>query len=368
MLFKLSPDLTKMILVSQSDLPEEVTNMLNVISLSIRSGKHYFFADRKTLRKLSKLAGLTEISHRIFFHLYNNSSELKQVDNLTSLKVILDRTNLSYALYTESECKNIFIPIDEIVNLNCTQKTRLLCEDMTDAQFYTLITKYYLKKNNLQNIRIHPIPQGGGGQNIEKEFKSISESCSEFCLCIVDSDKKSPSTDFGDTYKSLISHYDHNKHALCEVFPLGVREIENIIPLYFINKIYGDDVNFTKLITVHQNIFNTHKNSRDYFDFKNGIKWRNIKDQKRTHEKYWYNIVDSANLLTTLNPSSLDKDHIILRGYNSHLLKKTIQYFEENFDNIITELELESRDEKIWNEISKHIINWCCSYPKIFAC
>jgi hypothetical protein len=323
MLFKLSDQLNENIIKSPEGLPDEVCCMLNILALSVRSGEHYFFSNRKVLKCLSTLDRLDDISKRVFNYLYSNSSELKRIESIVSLRAILDFSDVIVCeVCSETGCKSIYIPIGELIDLHFIRATRLLCEDLNDTKLYEWITKYYLTKNSLRHIKINLNPQGGGGRNIERAFESIIDSRSEFCLCIVDSDKKSPDNDFGNTCKALQQHHNREEHFVCDIIPLDTREAENLVPFYFIENIYNEDCNYTEVISIHKDFFSKQNEARDYFDFKNGVKWKNIRNNQLASEKYWYRILEFENLLANINPDCVDEEKIILKGYNSQFFKK----------------------------------------------
>jgi hypothetical protein len=122
----------------------------------------------------------------------------------------------------EEGCKVIRMPFHYFHDSALIQKTFFLTENLSDATFYRRVAKIYLRWKKLKGIKIIFQPQLGGGATTARTYQLIQDRQEHFCLCFLDSDKKSPNSPLGETAKAVKRIDDLNK-PLCEYFVINVR-------------------------------------------------------------------------------------------------------------------------------------------------
>ena len=160
------------------------------------------------------------------------------------------------------------LPLSFFKKTSSIQPISILGENTSDITFFTRITEELFPQTKLK----YNIVNGGGSDtgntlaNLQKRFI--------FILVIIDSDKKYINAEYGDTYNSVEKAYNKKlKHVT--FYPLDVHEIENLLPFSFLltttNK---EGKNFLKRLKKD----NHAKEILRYYDIKNGIKLKDIKN------------------------------------------------------------------------------------------
>jgi hypothetical protein len=177
----------------------------------------------------------------------------------------------------------------------------ILDENLDDITVYAKITEIYQQNNQLNQINLQYLPQGGGGQEITTAFQTIFDSQDKFCLCISDSDKKSPHHNKGSVSTGLSKIMD-SAESICYWLSLNVRAIENLFPISFYQDAFGLDVNKLDAIKFLQTINNSSfSDARKYLQMREGLTLFEIfesanKGQQNLHQ-YWFRVVVGISYL-----------------------------------------------------------------------
>lgn len=242
----------------------------------------------------------------------------------------------------------------------------IVCENVSDFDFYICMTEKINENLYNQNFHINVLPFNGGGSTTVVSLKHVKDY---FCLTICDSDIKYEGCKRGNTCKDIFDYVSSlrmsGKNNIW-MHTLTVHEAENLIPFGVLKKISPKGV--IKQIT---NI--KSKNYGDtflsYFDFKEGFKesiYRKIKSlNDDVFIKYQKLLLDvgkkEADLKRILKKKySKGKDNCIIPGLGPSVLSDTISYIDTN--NVsCQDLAIDSYQQKDLNEISSKIWSLGCA-------
>lgn len=239
------------------------------------------------------------------------------------LSKIVDDLTFNGELYKvmETKCMIVEHVMDYHNNLNIIYisisklkvpivETKLLGENITDANFYQELTKLFIsQKNNLYRGEIKCETVGGGGATTSNTLSAIASSCKYFCLCITDSDFDGEKVT-SDTPRKVEEFCSQNDGSFSH-YKLPCRELENLIPPEYYRRILiGDEI--AKIDRLIQLGFETQR----FYDYK-----QNFGD--RIFERYY------------------DGDFKIHR---QSFYKELPFIYKENHEKLI-----------------KKIIEWCCA-------
>ncbi len=250
-----------------SNINDDALSAIQNIAECARDGRHIVLAKRSLLQKLSAIEKLSDIDRRCFLQVSKKITQYGDIGlNFHTYIVVVSGKE-------EFKIKNIDgntiyeVPIHYFKSSTSLQSTLLICEDLTDCDFYDFLGKRYIEKSKL-NYRIGFTKIGGGGANTEVNYESHLKSCNTPCITIVDSDKKSDDAAVGKTAYNVCKIYEECKNAhITSTYVLPVREKENLIPpmLY-----YEIDKNDSRKILL--DIYKLSPDIYYYGDIKSGLK------------------------------------------------------------------------------------------------
>lgn len=351
----------------------DIVSALDLIAHSRRLGKHIVFAKREVLKFLVTCNLLSEISRRVYQKIYNELPTLFYLKKIHfSVEVVLDDV---LELIERDNSKIIRACVKYFSDFSILTETILLSENHDDLIFYKRLASAYIKWNDIGNICIRYDARSGGGHTTARDFENLQSSRQRFCLCILDSDKKTPNLDRGDTAKSVLKIND-SKQPLCDIYILNVREIENLIPSSVYREVYVDDVNKLTAINFIETIDNSPYNEiRKYLDIKEGLKLYKIliEEPQKEFRKYWLSFAQSfRDKLPSECYTCLDNEVCsqgcskkcqcyITFGFGNNIVKKVEdKYLNKDISIFISD---NVRDE--WEKLGSVITFWCCASSQI---
>ncbi len=359
-----------------------VLEALEMIALARREGKHLVFAKRDVLKSLLNCSALSKRTRQVYSKIYAQLAEMQvYLQTFTRrVEVIALDTGLSSRL--EKHCKVISVPARYFCDSALIQKTVLLTENLDDATLYQTITQIYLKWNKLKGIAILFEAYAGGGSTTEKAYQLIQDKQERFCLCLLDSDKKSPNSPLGNTAKD-VKKIENTNQPLCEYFIVGVREIENLIPTQLYSTVSSGDVNRMPCVHFLEQLEKTSiAEARKYLDIKNGLKLNEILQASKNSPfskdwMNWLNNVSSLNIKyikkTCLKNKACLKgkncDCIITTGLGDKILEAVIKVIETPTKDQPTQQKIVEMVDPLlkaeWEPIGEMITAWCCRTSRI---
>lgn len=241
------------------------------------------------------------------------------------------------------------ISIDFFEKTSSIQPLHMLCENALDVDFFINICKMYFQYTNINYIAYN-----GGGSDTAQNLKRLQNS-NILSLVIVDTDKRFPNDDFGETYKKVEKASRRKvKHVIFKT--LNFHEIENLLPYSFLFKITnykGRD--FLKKIA---SIGDDAKEVLRFYDMKKGITLDAI--QK---DELYYNFAEQLyNKLYRRNKDNFKKyiDSLI-RKQNNAVFPPIRQDAINQYLNDKNKYYTNNYFENEWRMLAKIILTFSCA-------
>jgi hypothetical protein len=181
----------------------DAINAVELIAHAYRMGNHLVFAERGTLSVLKECASLSDLNRQIYAHMYNRFPQTGSYRKAFFRRVEVVAGEGILERYEAEECKVIRISADYASNLSLVNETVFLAENQDNIKLYNTIAKVYLVWSDLGRIHIRNEPRGGGGHTTAVEYQAIQNRKERLCLCISDSDRKTPDANMKNTAKAL---------------------------------------------------------------------------------------------------------------------------------------------------------------------
>ncbi|WP_013325124.1 hypothetical protein [Gloeothece verrucosa] len=389
-----------MLLVLDPSLINEINNkkvqiVFELIAQSRCQGNHIVISDRNTLNCLKKCDFLSSVAQMVYTQLYSDLPDFSvYLENLkNSILIVLDDV-LEFQANSKCELTNGTItlePRDGFQVIKASYRyfsygsftpTILLTENRIDGEIYHQITKLYNKHKKIR-FDIKSEIRTGGGNSTKDELRAIQktlqdiETENKLCLCIIDSDKKSPNdSNLGDTAKAVQEVYEQLKsNILVKWICLEVKELENLFPIAWYEQVFTQDKNKNKSLSLLKQL-EKHE-ARKYISMKKGIYLYDILQysvQDSSLHQYWIEFIQSLEIETVI--SCLEQLQclrgkqactcVIMPGFGTDILIKMI-------DNCVKERSLTKcndieQDELLkleWERIRQVVTDWCCALPPI---
>lgn len=259
------------------------------------------------------------------------------------------------------------MPYSHFSKLEASVKAVVIGEDLNDVKFIEHVLKWFIAGTR-SNIHYSYHALGGNGKNTYRVVQNELDS-NHITICIIDTDMKYPNftPDLDSTYSLCLSV--GSDVAFYKFVSLNVHEIENLIPLNYIDTFdiwttgnYNDAHN--------KHAFDFLRTQADsllpYFDYKKGIRKTTELTENADYmafaEKCFSVNIDKisayADFVTYL-ASIADKGIVyeqLLGG--SGILTRTIKLIESS---ICPAPALEAFQEYDWRIIGQNMLNWCVS-------
>lgn len=283
--------ITSDIIDKANEEDQRCVQLIKLLDWTIVQGKHLVFGEKKDLDRIMGLDLDTKLNG--FKYILNQYATIGSI--VDQLKWHAE-FSLKEQSHRDVNHKTICINIDDLPLFDVYKETHLLCENLSDINFYDYVLKFYkkLKEININN-KYYPIL--GGGSTTHKVYRSEILKKNAFVVCIADSDKRSPNGSLGDT-ANVIQKVDRQEPFNAFFYHLEeVTEVENLIPINIYEKYISEQVGkeqkekFLKIKTIGQHC----SQYLDYFDMKKGITIKNILEEGE-NAKYQKKIATSIQL------------------------------------------------------------------------
>lgn len=347
-------------------------SMLEKLALAIKYQKHLIFAELSLLDRILNLVNLDPMSKSQYLKIKNRYSEIGQVCSLLTFKALVLISGNNYRHAT-----GIVINAANSERLEVYEECHLLTENLIDGEFFEYLKDRYIISRGT-SWPICYMPQMGGGSTMAKVYQMEILRGQHFCLSILDSDKKWPTAQKGDTWKLIRDvdkdcYYGDGKGSdgcyayNCSYYAMEeLRELENLIPIDVLksmpslknNQLLSMDIDLsyhdmksgllirTLVEGDYQNYLHTVYNEfpdiiADIDDYVAYRKTFHAKDKEG-----YENACGRAKLSIGLGPKIME--HVLTDASNEL----------RNLD--FTKLSLEQQHE--WTNIGRKIFEWCCSF------
>lgn len=249
--------------------------------------------------------------------------------------------------------------------LDASGQTMAIGEDLNDVKVFEHILKWFISRTHSNfHYSLHPL--GGNGRNIHRVVQNELNS-KHITICIIDTDKKYPNdTPAPDSTYSLCLPVG-NGVPYYQFVPLNVHEIENIIPLNYIDAF---DVWTTGTATDVRNkrAFDFLRSQANdllpYFDYKKGIH----KTTELTSNADYTDYAEKCFLVNSDKTSAYANFTTYLSGIGdkgivyeqllggSGILNRTVALIDSPSCPAPV---LEAYQEADWCVIGQNMLNWC---------
>lgn len=332
-----------------------VVDGIQVLAFMLRSGVHLVSGDREVLGALSEFSDISSSARAIFKKSVARHAQAGSVFNAMSVYALIDfgRDGL------ETSCENnktvIKIPIGYVANLIAQASTDIVYEDVNDAVVYGVVANWYSNAIlNNPNLPTRSTPVQGGGSRTYVTYNLKQQDAKTFCLCITDSDKKYPDDEPGETSSKVRAIEDASK-PLSFHLDLDFHEIENLIPLGFLDGLAGTNEAKSIIAELRKAEANQEKVAKLYWDFKKGLRGHYAKTCEG-FRGYWYQALDAEPLACDVECTPNKCDCFLIRPWP---LKQDLRSAIERRE-VMDPSECEII-HGLWSEIGKTIISWTIS-------
>ena len=371
MYIEISDDLVRDAIDKSTQTVNDSRDVLLLMAIAARSGKH--IVSVPCLKEKAIVKALLEVIPKPYIEGLRRVESIHYI--LSSLKKELSNyAVLSYDRRPVNDSRAIIVNPQKYKNFEAHVETQLLTENLMDASFFEYIIHYFMRMHQLQaRYCFHPL-MGGGGTTADVLHKEI-ERGQYFCLVIVDSDRKTPDSDYGETATRVIQEMDGEKPFHCSLYIMKkVMEVENLIPITVIKDTFGQ-----------RGDFDAYMMCPSFFDLKKGLTLDALYDDNVYD--YWKNrFCDAQTLFQQRNQAKTvansrkqyreyienhDLKKVLKCGMGSDLLDCCVNTYscKSNIDlqklrhrlmNISTD-DLTSCQKEEWEAIGKIAFSWTCA-------
>jgi len=346
-------------------------------------GKHSIIGDRETLQKISECTNLSLNARRIYNKISYKSAQFDAY--LSAVTKYIEVINPC----VEPKLQSINCSNKQIIRVGphffkdsaLSQKTILLCENLSDAAFYKKIAHVFLiwRRHSIVGANIVCDYRGGGGNTIADEFIEIQNQKERICLCIVDSDRIAIGGKIGNTANRIKSESNVNC-VITEFLIIDLHEAENLIPNSLLSSLCSSDISKQKALILLEKIQGSSVSDiRGFLDIKNGTSMKKILDIESLNDKEFWNrrLTKIPDIFDRVKPYCFSEKYCIESdnkrcccrisfGFGMNILEQTVKQLNEMSDHEVSrKVTGDMREE--WEKIGQIILNWCFAESPIRA-
>lgn len=357
--------------LQKSAVDHQLIDLLEDLARHRQSGVHLITGSRSLLKTITNLSNLSRKSSDVYLFVLEELTQLRNVTTLLARRIEVTDEYATNVITNSDGSQTFQIPYRKLQKLSIFNKTILLSENLLDSKIYAHIADAYLAMNGLRGIKLDFEKRGGGGSTIADEYHEIQQNQERLCLCVVDSDKKTPNSTIGSTAKNVTAKDDSNI-LLCEVAIIEPRDIENLFPASVLREIV-QEASKLSMIEVLETIDScpTNPDARYHLDIKKGITLGEVLHAPAQEEfhKYWKTILArhgfSKNCACSVSANCNSPGEctcIIAEGLGD----KIAEVFFDKFLNVSSSHKVIERVSTIehlrsnWESIGRIIAAWGC--------
>lgn len=278
----------------------------------------------------------------------------------------------SFQVREGPNCRVIRLSASYLADPSLIDKAVLLCENLTDTHLYMHPSEAYLHWSNIGHITLRYDPRLGGGQTTSNVYESIRCASNRLCLCIVESDRKTPNDDLGGTARAARAVHCRGNQPLCELLILEERAVENIIPtVMFQNALSSDNSRMLGVLFLENLESTAFAGARAYLDMKHGLKLGEIMHAPRNSHfvNYWMPVaralrgkaatVDPRCWATPRCDTSTDCCCALAPGLGESILEDVCEFLVCKSSAKKAEM-VPNHLRPRWETIGQLVVAWCC--------
>lgn len=343
---------------------------LECIFKATHFGIHYVYCSRTVADFLyTQEQQFTRLSFGVIKQVRNELTQSRQIFERITTKIFID---LSASGFINSNDGTWRVHLLNFEAHELSHKTLLVCEDVTDGKILIRAAECHQINIGLKSVMcISADLRHGGGGSIGIVLNYIIENEKKICICIVDSDKKSPDSALGGTALSCKKVADKSKHLL-KLIILDSRELENVVPFRIsIEALTSNNTNHDNFIFYTDNA--AFHEMLQYCDFKNGtcLNWVRSLPENSHERNYW----DGILTLITAHGFSIDEstNKSCDDGCKISTGQCNWKFFHSLPDRILrridelplsshkfAELCKSSQNNAEWLRLGQHVFEWAC--------
>jgi hypothetical protein len=347
------------------------------IAIAAREGKHILLGSRDLLQRLSTLSCISAGSAASIKKCKEQVPEYANLKKVVSdyVQIMPDGDDM---INIVNKQRIINVPLRKFTDTSLIQESVLIGENLIDCDFYKIVAEVYASNNKLGTLKICYEGRLGGGSTIVDVYQMTQEENKRPCLCIADSDKKFPSSNFGKIIKKLEKINDETK-PISRYFPLLCREAENMLSCKQIELVSSMDDTRLKALQSLNNIEKYNSEVRLFMDLKKGLKLIDIfKSSDNSCREYWIDFISAFFRSNGHNKSPclkevdcyVKEDNCYLKQVESSCECTIMPGFGDNiFENVVEQLKLNSVSKVVemlsssvsdeWMRVGHIVFSWC---------
>ncbi len=358
-----------------NDAYDERIQAIDHLFEAMNSGKHIVYAKYSNLQKVYRQETFGKRTREYVKWISDKYVQIyscrDMVDGLITLSYKYDSVKR-----IERGDKTVFcLPIDMCVNIT---ETKLLTEDDADGIFYIQMAKYVLSQkigNSIFSLCLEN--DSYYGSHSEPKIDLIVKS-RKIALCICDTDKDYPEDSIGGTCKNVRKAFNKAKKEIAiDLLELPVREKENL----FTAEVYSF-FSDKKLVHVLAEKYSENRVISDFFDIKEGVKYKRILNRSEMWDHFYRDIVKTCEErgFCDLSLTERDGEEKYIDGIGSKLcdvvadvlfaknktkLKTALSFSNAKVDETFNSIDrilsrIPEYVYKYWETICKKMFTWGC--------
>lgn len=359
--------LTDSLIVNENDPRfDQIKTAVYHIAIQVCDGAHLLLGDINAITHFRKVFEQDFAVGLLFNKIYQNLAVEVIPSFLTYyVEVVID--NPVHRIDEDVEIKQVLF--SDLIPLDATARTILMCEFLYDADIYKHIMDWYIARNSF-NVHYSFHKQDGGGTNLSMNIVNEMQK-HHIVLSIVDTDCRFPNDaiDPDGTYgkcQPLIN----SSIFLC-IQRLDVHEIENLIPLNYIDLVYTSWTKNKREYQAKKKAFDylmkDAENILPYFDYKNGIKYNDAyRNGSQDYREFAASCYVQNDDYVAAQPdfdvfiAGLKNKDIIYSNLigGTGTIKMTLSLIDSG--NVPSPVLLNYQKNN-WNLIGQVMLNWCIS-------
>lgn len=356
--------LTDSLIVDQNNpLYKGIYTAVHNLATQVVGGNHLLTADYKAIEHFRTIFGHDPSVGLLFNQLYQNYSMIGVPQDVTTYIEVVKDNPVSRI----DHGRNIFQKeFSYYLNIDVCIKARLISEDLNDTIFYGHVLKWFISQTSSNySFAFHGIT--GGGKNTYKVVLNELNAL-HITICIIDTDQKYPGCppEPNGTYDNCVTKIQSTAVEY-KLLPLDVHEIENIIPLNYIDRFDNwehGDANDVRKKHAFDFLRNNAEEILPYFDYKKGIKkddmFKNNPDYRMFVEKCYEannDLKNNNDSFASYVDSLQDKAEIypnLIGGTGT--INRALEMI---LNNTCPQPDLLHFQQDNWMKIGQALLDWC---------
>lgn len=353
---------------------DNIVRIIDDLATSVFYGRHILYCNLPLLKRLSSVTLFANRTLAVLNFIYSHYPDWGGVIDKIKTHIYLINEGNDIIISSEGSAQIIKLPMILINDDSIFSSTILLFENIKDSNLYDIVLKYYKRVTGLISCS-HAYKSSAGGGNCTYEAYSGYIEHKNICLCIVDSDKKYPAADKGETFSKIYTVEKRNDWLLCKLISLeNCREIENMIPFKLLKDVVKTDPQLKEVFSIHEKFESVNSLAPLFFDLKDGFSvcsYKKISKSNYPYLNFIERIFIKSELLTEEvleNYNSLEIEdngaQKIYEGFGAKIVIKAADFIMENKIKLEDSMFLKEQKEE-WLSIGRYLMDWTCALQPI---